>query len=94
MRRQTLLPLQEAEVFGEGLPEPEKPSDEELAEAHVRADWLYEPEAEELLPMLFEEYVGPLRLPGAARVRRLGARGADDGDAERGRERAGDDRAT
>jgi F-type H+-transporting ATPase subunit gamma len=57
VRRQTLLPLQEAEVFGEGLPEPEPPSDEELAEAHRRADWLYEPEAEDLLPMLFAEYV-------------------------------------
>ena len=56
VRRHTLLPLQEAEVFGEGLPEPETPSDEELAEAHMRADWLYEPEAEELLPMLIEEY--------------------------------------
>ncbi len=57
MRRQTLLPLQQAEVFGEGLPEEEKPSDEALAEAHARSSWLYEPEAEELLPMLFEEYV-------------------------------------
>jgi F-type H+-transporting ATPase subunit gamma len=43
-------------VFGEGLPEPEKPADEELAEAHARALWLYEPEADQLLPMLFEEY--------------------------------------
>jgi F-type H+-transporting ATPase subunit gamma len=56
VRRQTLLPVQHAEVFGEGVPEPEKPADEELAEAHARALWLYEPEAEELLPMLFEEY--------------------------------------
>jgi F-type H+-transporting ATPase subunit gamma len=56
VRRQTLLPVQHAEVFGEGVPEPEKPADEELAEAHERALWLYEPEAEELLPMLFEEY--------------------------------------
>jgi F-type H+-transporting ATPase subunit gamma len=56
VRRQTLLPVQHAEVFGEGLPEPEKPADEELAEAHARALWLYEPEAEQLLPMLFEEY--------------------------------------
>jgi F-type H+-transporting ATPase subunit gamma len=56
VRRQTLLPVQHAEVFGEGLPEPEKPADEELADAHARALWLYEPEAEELLPMLFEEY--------------------------------------
>jgi F-type H+-transporting ATPase subunit gamma len=57
VRRQTLLPLQEAEVFGEGLPEPEKQADEELAEAHMRAFWFYEPEPEELLPKLFEEYV-------------------------------------
>jgi F-type H+-transporting ATPase subunit gamma len=56
VRRQTLLPVQHAEVFGEGLPEPEKPADEELAEAHARALWLYEPEADQLLPMLFEEY--------------------------------------
>jgi F-type H+-transporting ATPase subunit gamma len=56
VRRQTLLPLEEAEVFGEGVPDPEKPADEELAEAHLRASWIYEPEPEELLPMLFEEY--------------------------------------
>ena len=56
VRRQTLLPLQHADVFGEGVPEEEKPADEELAEAHARALWVYEPEAEELLPMLFEEY--------------------------------------
>ena len=57
VRRQTLLPLQEAEVFGEGIPEPEEPADPELAEAHQRAYWDYEPEPEHLLPMLFEEYV-------------------------------------
>jgi F-type H+-transporting ATPase subunit gamma len=56
VRRQTLLPLEEAEVYGEGIPEPEKPADEELAEAHMRGSWIYEPEPEELLPMLFEEY--------------------------------------
>src|SRR4051795_619935 len=57
VRRQTLLPLQEAEVFGEGIPEPEEPADPELAEAHEKAYWDYEPEPELLLPMLFEEYV-------------------------------------
>jgi F-type H+-transporting ATPase subunit gamma len=31
VRRQTLLPLAEAEVFGEGIPEPEPVDDEELA---------------------------------------------------------------
>jgi F-type H+-transporting ATPase subunit gamma len=57
VRRQTLLPLSQAEVFGEGIPEPEAPADEELAEAHQKAFWDYEPEPELLLPMLFEEYV-------------------------------------
>jgi F-type H+-transporting ATPase subunit gamma len=57
VRRQTLLPLQEAEVFGEGLPEPEEPADPGLAEAHERAYWDYEPDPEELLPQLIEEYV-------------------------------------
>jgi F-type H+-transporting ATPase subunit gamma len=57
VRRQTLLPLQEAEVYGEGIPEPEEPADPELAEAHEKAYWDYEPEPEVLLPMLFEEYV-------------------------------------
>jgi F-type H+-transporting ATPase subunit gamma len=56
VRRQTLLPLQQAEVFGEGIPEEEE-DDSELAEAHRKAYWDYEPEPEELLPMLFEEYV-------------------------------------
>ncbi len=57
VRRQTLLPMQEAEVFGEGIPEPEEPADPELAEAHEKAYWDYEPEPEVLLPMLFEEYI-------------------------------------
>jgi F-type H+-transporting ATPase subunit gamma len=57
VRRQTLLPMQEAEVYGEGVPEPEEPADPELAEAHEKAYWDYEPEPEVLLPMLFEEYV-------------------------------------
>jgi len=56
VRRQTLLPLEEAEVYGEGLPDPEQPADEDLAEAHMKGSWFYEPEPEELLPMLFEEY--------------------------------------
>jgi F-type H+-transporting ATPase subunit gamma len=57
VRRQTLLPMQEAEVFGEGIPEPEEPADPELAEAHEKAYWDYEPEPDVLLPMLFAEYV-------------------------------------
>jgi F-type H+-transporting ATPase subunit gamma len=57
VRRQRLLPLDEAEVFGEGVAEAEEPEDAELAEAHRRALWIYEPEAEEILELLFEEYV-------------------------------------
>jgi F-type H+-transporting ATPase subunit gamma len=56
VRRQTLLPLQEAEVYGEGVPEPEEPADPELAEAHAKALWVYEPDPEELLPQLFQDY--------------------------------------
>lgn len=57
VRRHTLLPLQESEVYGEGIPELEKPVDPELAEAHQRSDWIYEPDPEEALKLLFEEYV-------------------------------------
>jgi F-type H+-transporting ATPase subunit gamma len=59
VRRQTLLPIQQAEVFGQGVEEltPEEPDlDEELAEAHRRALWVYEPEPEELLAELIPEY--------------------------------------
>jgi F-type H+-transporting ATPase subunit gamma len=56
VRRQTLLPLQQAEVFGAGIPEPEEPDDSELAEAHAKALWIFEPEPEELLPQLFKDY--------------------------------------
>ena len=57
VRRQTLLPLQQADVFGEGIPDPEEPADAELAEAHMKGAWYHEPEPEVLLPKLFEEYV-------------------------------------
>ena len=57
VRRHTLLPLQEAEVFGEGVPDEEPPADAELAEAHKRSDFIYEPEPEEALSLLFSEYV-------------------------------------
>ena len=59
VRRQTLLPIQQAEVFGEGVEElqpEEEDVDEELAEAHRRALWVYEPEPEELLAELIPEY--------------------------------------
>ena len=58
VRRQTLLPLQQAAVFGEGVPEEELAAEAGgLADAHTRALWDYEPDPEELLPELFEEYV-------------------------------------
>ncbi|UJA19604.1 ATP synthase F1 subunit gamma [Thermoleophilia bacterium SCSIO 60948] len=57
VRRHTLLPLSQAEVYGEGIPDEEEPEDSELEEAHMKAAWDYEPDAETLLPMLFEEYV-------------------------------------
>jgi F-type H+-transporting ATPase subunit gamma len=60
VRRQTLLPIQQAEVFGEGVGElssgVETEEDEDLAEAHRRALWVYEPEPEELLAELVPEY--------------------------------------
>ena len=57
VRRQTLLPLQQAEVFGPGIPEPEEHEETELERAHKRAEWIYEPEPEELLSQLIPEYV-------------------------------------
>jgi F-type H+-transporting ATPase subunit gamma len=57
VRRQRLLPLDEAEVFGEGVSDVHEPEDSELAEAHRKALWVYEPEAELILEELFEEYV-------------------------------------
>ncbi|MDP9227456.1 MAG: F0F1 ATP synthase subunit gamma [Actinomycetota bacterium] len=59
VRRQTLLPIQQAEVFGEGVEELQKDEpelDEELAEAHRKALWVYEPDPEELLAELIPEY--------------------------------------
>jgi F-type H+-transporting ATPase subunit gamma len=59
--RQTLLPLQQAEVTGEGAEsETEVEAEEEGAEGGVdqsRSEWIYEPDAEELLGRLIPEYV-------------------------------------
>jgi F-type H+-transporting ATPase subunit gamma len=57
--RQTLLPLQQAEVTGEGA-ESEVEAEEETADGGVdqsRSEWIYEPDAEELLGRLIPEYV-------------------------------------
>jgi F-type H+-transporting ATPase subunit gamma len=59
VRRQTLLPIQQAEVFGEGIEELSKDEpdvDEELADAHRKALWVYEPDPDELLAELLPEY--------------------------------------
>ena len=56
--RQTLLPLQQAEVTGEGAEE-EQDSGElsEAEERQIKSEWSYEPEPEELLARLIPEYV-------------------------------------
>jgi F-type H+-transporting ATPase subunit gamma len=59
--RQTLLPLQQAQVVGEGA-EAEEESTEETTAAdegggNVKSEWDFEPEAEELLGRLIPEYV-------------------------------------
>src|SRR6476646_5958639 len=56
--RQTLLPLQQAEVIGEGVDEEEEEGEEtEIEKAHSHSAWEYEPEAEELMGQLIPEYV-------------------------------------
>jgi F-type H+-transporting ATPase subunit gamma len=57
--KQTLLPLQQAEVVGEGADQ-EQAADAELTEAEraqSKSQWEYEPEPEELLARLIPEYV-------------------------------------
>ncbi len=56
--RQTLLPLQQADVIGEGAGEDgadEEPTEAERAQS--RSQWEYEPDPEELLARLIPEYV-------------------------------------
>jgi F-type H+-transporting ATPase subunit gamma len=56
--RQTLLPLQQADVIGEGVEAEEEEGEEtEIEVAHRQSLWVYEPEAEELLAQLIPEYV-------------------------------------
>jgi F-type H+-transporting ATPase subunit gamma len=56
--RQTLLPLQQADVIGEGVGAEEEEGEEtEIEVAHRQSLWVYEPEAEELLAQLIPEYV-------------------------------------
>lgn len=57
--RQTLLPLQQAQVVGEGAEEEEETSDEASTEdgGGQKSEWDFEPEAEQLLGRLIPEYV-------------------------------------
>jgi F-type H+-transporting ATPase subunit gamma len=56
--RQTLLPLQQAEVVGEGAEEEEEATTEDESEGpQSRSEWFFEPDAEELLGRLIPEYV-------------------------------------
>ena len=56
--RQTLLPIQQAAVLGEGAEdeEGEEQEDTEIEKAHRRSSWEYEPEPEDLLAELIPEY--------------------------------------
>jgi F-type H+-transporting ATPase subunit gamma len=57
--RQTLLPLQQADVVGEGVEEEQESGEEETEaeRAQSKSEWTYEPEPEELLARLIPEYV-------------------------------------
>lgn len=56
--RQRLLPLQQAEVIGEGAEAEEEAGEETAAEeSQSRSEWFYEPDPEELLARLIPEYV-------------------------------------
>jgi F-type H+-transporting ATPase subunit gamma len=57
--RQTLLPLQQAEVVGEGAEEEneEEPESTDSGVDQSRSEWVFEPDAEELLGRLIPEYV-------------------------------------
>lgn len=56
--RQTLLPLQQAQVVGEGAESEAETPDEAPAEGQgAKSEWDFEPEAEELLGRLIPEYV-------------------------------------
>ncbi len=54
----TLLPVQQAEVVGQGSEEENGTAeDNEMTEAHGRSLWDYEPEPEELLAQLIPDYI-------------------------------------
>jgi F-type H+-transporting ATPase subunit gamma len=56
--RQTLLPLQQAEIVGEGAEVEEEVDEEDSSDGQgQKSEWDFEPEAEELLGRLIPEYV-------------------------------------
>jgi F-type H+-transporting ATPase subunit gamma len=55
--RQTLLPLQQAEVVGEGAEQEEAEPESDSGGDQARSEWFYEPDPEELLARLIPEYV-------------------------------------
>src|SRR3982750_3102925 len=60
VRREVLLPLQEADVLGDDEDEDEEGSDQDSdgdAPDHSRALWIYEPDPEEILKRLAPDYV-------------------------------------
>ena len=88
--RETLLPLQQASILGEG--EDEDGDEQEGAtrrppRQHKRALVEYEPDPEEILGRLDPRLRRDLDLPRAARVDRVRARRAHDRDAQRVGER-------
>jgi F-type H+-transporting ATPase subunit gamma len=58
VQKLTLLPVQQAEVVGQGAEDENHTVDEnELAEAHGRSLWEYEPEPDDLLAQLIPDYI-------------------------------------
>src|SRR3954449_11174339 len=57
VRRETLLPLQEADVLGDEEEEEQDESGEGDGPDHSRALWIYEPDPEEILKRLAPDYV-------------------------------------
>ena len=93
MRRETLLPLQRASVLEEDEGEEEDRRDpaRERKPGEPRALVEYEPDPEEILKRLVPDYV-EISSTGRCWNRRPRARGADDRDAQRVRERQRADR--
>ena len=57
VRLETLLPLQQADVLGDGDGEEHEARDEDEGSRHSRALWIYEPGPEEILARLVPDYV-------------------------------------